>query len=175
MELFLTIQFHDFADIRYVNDKSAVLNIYESYLKLIDYSGYIYFSNALLADYSDLYRKGRVASSLIVGLYLNRLVKKYKIKKYKDIVEDNIRNGIKNIYTDALSLKERIDLIKLIYDNEKSEIIDYEHVPDLEITKKEATMQNLLKLIDKNFSPIGYEAGLGRLLLFHANKHTEIL
>jgi hypothetical protein len=106
LELFLIIQFYDFADIRYVNDKTAVLNIYETYLKLVDCSGYKYFSNSLLNDYADLYRKGRLVSSVVAGFYLNILVNRYKIKGFADIIDDNIRNDIRNIYINALSLKQ---------------------------------------------------------------------
>lgn len=43
VEMFLIVHFNDFADIRYINDKASVLNIYETYLKLVDYSDYKYF------------------------------------------------------------------------------------------------------------------------------------
>lgn len=175
LELFLTIQLNDFMDIHYINNKTSVLNIHKIYLKLICYTNYVQFSKTLLDDFADLYRKGRITSSLAVGHYLNTITKKHKIEKYKDIVEENIINGIKNIHFEGLSLKDRIDLTLLIRDNENKGITHDALLPDLKSTHKEGMIQNLIKTNDKNHSPLGYGTGAGRLLLFYVNKQAELL
>lgn len=90
VEMFLIVHFNDFADIRYINDKASVLNIYETYLKLVDYSDYKYLSESVLKDYVELYRKGRIVSSLTTGIYLNKILKKNHIKNYEDVIRNNI-------------------------------------------------------------------------------------
>ena len=163
LELFLITQFHDFTDIHYISNKNAVLNIHKTYLKLVDYSGYTHFSRTLLEDYAALYRKGKTVSSLETGYYLKRIADRYHITGYEDIIDENIRNGTNGMYSCTLSLRERIDLAKLI--NHKK----------CDIPHKGETIQDLLKTVNDNYYPFGYGAGLGRLIIYLVNKDTELL
>jgi len=175
LELFLTVQFHDFVDIRYINRKTDVLNIYQTYLKLIDYSGYAQFSHALLEDYAALYRKGKIVSSLGTGFYLSRIAEKHNLKGYEDVIHENINHGINNIHICTLSLKERIDLAKIIDAIGGKGIKGQDLLPDIEDLQKEKALQNLLKTMDERAFPFGYGAGLGRLLIYCINKNIELL
>jgi len=175
LELFLTIQFQDFVDIRYINLKADVLNIYHTYLKLIDYSGYARFSHALLEDYVALYRKGKIVSSLESGFYLKRIAERYNIKGYEDVINENINNGINNIYVSTLSLKEKIDLAKIIDAIGGKGIKGKDLLPDIEGLQKEKAMRALLKTVDGRSFPFGYRGGLGRFLIYCINKNTELL
>lgn len=165
LELFLIIQFHDFLDDGYINDKMMVLRIYETYLKLIDFTDYRYLSNLLLESYADLYRKGRVVSSVVIGFYMGMLVRKNNLTGYDDIVSAHIINGIKNIYEDLLSLKEKIDILKLLFDIENNGI--------MQLPGKKNDI--LIDSTNINLWPLHYKGGLTRLLLFSVNKQIELL
>lgn len=173
LELFLTIQFYDLTDIHYINNKVAVLNIYETYLRLIDFSRYTYFSRSLLNDYATLYRKGRVVSSPAIGVLLNAITTKNNIKGYTDIIDDNIRHGIRNIHS-ALSLKERIDLMKLT-NKIHHESFEDRLFPELQYPYKADLIPILLKITDQKSSPLGYGTGLGRFLMAYTDRQTELL
>ena len=162
VEVFLTVQFHDFTDIQYTNNKTGVLNIYTTYLKLIDYSGYAHFSRLLPDDYAALYQEGKIVSSLETGYYLKKITDSYHIKGYEDVINENICNGAKGAYPCTLTLKERVDMAKLTGDRA------YEIPANMPI-------QNLLKTVDKNSYPLGYGAGLGRLLIYLVDKDIELL
>ena len=168
LEFFLSIQFHDFDDIRYIRNKSDVLNIYQTYLKLIDYSGYAHFSHVVLDDYAALYRKGKIASSLETGHYLKLLADKNSINGFEDVICDNIKYGNKNIYPSFLSLKERIDLGKLINNDKSDDPLCINNYEDLK-------MQDLLNSVDDKSNPLGYGTGLGRFLLYCIDKDIELL
>jgi hypothetical protein len=165
LELFLTVQFFDFMDIHYINDKMAVLRIYEIYLQLVNHADYKYFSRSLLNDYADLYRKGRLVSSIATGHNLWILLRKNKITEYDDVVANNLMYGIRNIKMDMFSLREKIDVMKLLSDTEKNGIVQ----------PTDMKMDDLLKSVNANFAPLGYKEGLARLLLFCVNRQTELL
>ena len=159
-ELFLTVQFHDFADIHHSGKKIQILNAYILYLKLVDYVGHAHFSPSLLETYASLYRDGRVASSFETGYYLNRIAERYAIKEYEDVVAENIDRGVKNSYPNTLSLKEMIDFAKLTHN-------------DRHITCN--TIQNLSGFVNETHNPLGYGAGLARLLIHCIDKNVELL
>lgn len=172
IELYLSIQFFDFKDIHYINNKTTVLDIFEIYLKLVDYSGYNNYSNALLNDYARLYNSGRIVSSLTVGFYLDKITAKCNINnKHIDIIKENINNGIKNIYPNTLFLDERLKLTKLI-DN----LDEYSSNLLLDIKlSNENTEQKIIKMIRPNSFPTGYQYGLARYLIFCTNKNAPLL
>jgi len=175
IELFLALQFHDFTDVHYITKKIFVLNIYKSYLKLVDYSGYSDFSRFLLDVFALLYRKGKIISSLETGYYLNRITNKHTIIGYEDVISANIDYGIKNIYPITLSMKERIDLAKIMYSIKNG------------VNKKDANLSNIInfrlesvtKILEKtkssDFTSYGYSDGVARLLIFYVNKDVELL
>jgi len=175
LELYLIIQFQDFTDIRYINRKADVLNIYKTYLKLIDYSGYNHFSHALLEDYAALYRNGKIMSSLETGFYLSKITERYNIKGYENVIKENFDYGIKNIHTSTLSLKERIDMAKIIDGIGCKDVKVQELLPNIEDLQKEKALQDLLKAFDEKSFPFGSGAGLGRLLIYCINKNIELL
>lgn len=175
LELYLTVQFFDFTDIRYINNKAEVLNIYTIYLKLIDYSGYHRFSHALLEDYAALYRQGKIASSLETGFYLSRLTNGDNIKGYEDVINENINNGINNICLETLSLRERIDCTKIIRNIKNKNVKDIDLLSDVENIYQDSVIQDLLTKVDEKSFPFGYGAGLGRLLIYCINSQMELL
>lgn len=169
LELYLSLQFYDWNDdIYYVNNKTDVLETYETYLKLLEYSEYSDFSKLLLRDYTDLYRKNKILSSYTVGHYLQRLTTKYGISDYKDVIEFNINNGLKNIYMNALTLKEKIEIMCLIHE-------------DNDIFNNNEAVETIIKNIDMKIIPDGqsipidYQNGLARYLAFYVNRNIPQL
>lgn len=175
LELYLTLQFHDFDDIYYINKKYNVLNIYNTYLRLINYSNFNFVSQSLLRDYAALYEKGRILSSLEIGYYLNGIATKYNIKGYEHTIEENISNGIKNIYLDTLSLKERINLAQIANCMGGKTINEYDLLPEIDNIHTKKIIQDLLLTVEERSLPLCYGGGLGRLLLYCVDKQTELL
>ena len=170
LELFLIVQFQDFADVHYIKDKIAVLRIFEIYLKLVNYADYKHFSHSALSSYAELYRHGNVLSSTTIGYYLDKLAKKNVITEYYGLVNEHIMYGVRNIRIDELSLRKKIDLLKCFYDAEKQEFI---HCDLMRV--KEKIAQNIFKKATIASTPLGYKDGLARLLLFCVNKKAELL
>ena len=175
VELFLSVQFRDFDDIRYINKKQHVLNVFKAFLKLVDYSAYSQFSRSLLENYASIYRKGRIVSSLEAGYYLRKIALKNEISKYDEVIHDNIINGLNNIYPDMLSLRERIDLATILPDIPNGNFQEQKLLPEIDKLDKDKVIFDLLKTMDEKFFPYGYGAGLGRLLIYCVSKQTELL
>lgn len=175
VEFFLTIQFHDFDDINYISKKISIINTYTLYLKLINYVGYANFSHSLLDDYASLYRRGKILSSFEIGFFLKTITEKHRIKGDNDVINENISNGIRNTYPYTLSLKEQIDLARLTNNNKNMRKNDCNMVPEFEIIRKNDTIQDILEFVDEKSNPLGYGAGLARLLISFINKNIELL
>jgi len=175
LELFLTVHFLDFYDIRYLGIKVDVINIFKTYLKLVDYSGYAHFSRLVLEDYASLYRKGKIASSLETGYYLNLIANKYNVKGFEDVIQDNISYGAKNTYPCTLSLREKIDMAKLVPNALSREIREVDMQFEFRGMRKEEAIRNSIKTVDERYNPFGYGNGLSRILIYSINKNTELL
>nr|WP_320057663.1 lanthionine synthetase LanC family protein [uncultured Bacteroides sp.] len=169
IELYLSIQFFDFKNIHYLNDKTFVLNVFEIYLNLVDCSNYRKFSNSLLNDYAELYRSGRIVSSLTVGFYLHKIMSKDNILRHQDILDNNKNNGIKNININLLSLNESIDIIKLADKWSDCNLL-------LDINSINERFDQKIKTMIRPSSFISsYQSGLSRYLIFYINKNVALL
>jgi len=175
VELYLTVQFRDFTEIGYINKKLNVLSLFNTYLKLVDYSGYAHFSSSLLDIYASIYRKGRIISSLEMGYCLKKICIRNNINQYDDLIHENIANGIKNIHFETLSLRERIDLVKILSDIDNTAINEQHLLPEIEKIDNDMVIYNLQQTIDEHFFPFGYGAGLGRLLIYCIDNKVELL
>lgn len=170
-ELYLSLQFFDWKNIYYVNRKADVLKTYETYLKLIDFYGYPNFSNYLMDSYAELYRNGRIASSLSIGYHLDNIMKMSDIVQYKDVIDNNIIYGLKDIHPNLLSLGQKINLTEVI------ENIDISY-GDYSFTGVDLLGQNFEKLkntVRHNHSQYGYQYGLTRYLIHFVNKKAILL
>lgn len=161
VELYLSLQFLDWKNISYTNNKAIVLQTFETYLELVDYSEYNNFSNYLINSYSELYRIGRVGSSFTIGYYLNKINKRNDITQYSVVINGNLINGIKNVHLNTFSLEERINIGRIA----KSY---------LNIKLYEENIKNIKRLIRLNCPQYGYQYGLSRYLIYYLNK-DEIL
>lgn len=162
-ELYLAIQFFDFKDINYINNKASLLSKFETYLKTVYDCGYENYSQVVLDNYTDLYRSGRVKSSYKIAHYLEKLNKE---GKYKDVISENKRFSILD-NVNNISLADRIELSQLT-DNNK-------YLNPL-FTEKESEIEKvILRLIPPVILKAGYEQGLSRLLIYLTNKKTILL
>lgn len=171
VELYLSLQFFDWKNISYINNKAFVLQTLETYLKLIDFSRYTNFSNYLMSSYAELYRSGRIASSLPIGYYLDKITKQNKISLYFDVINDNISNGMKNIHLNLLALDEKINLIKIVESYE-------ENLGDVRLASIDIcgeSFNKIKRMIRPNHPQYGYQLGLSRYLIYCVNKKAILI
>jgi GT2 family glycosyltransferase len=162
VELYLSIQFFDWKNIGYIGHKTKVLEVYETYLKLVDFSEYSDFSVSLINDYAELYRENKMASSLSIGHYLRSITTKNDLSsEYNDIIDSNINSGLKNIYPSSLSLNEKLNLAKVLNDMDNSYEIDLF-----------APKNNLSRPAS---SQLDYQLDTARYLIYRVNKNNPLL
>lgn len=172
IELYLSLQFFDWKDVCYINNKQDVLQIYETYLKLVDFSGYTCFSSSLINSYIQLYREGRIVSSLSIGYYLHRIVKQKGITEYDDVINDNLNYGLVNINPEFYFLGERINLARIVVNlDENSKII--RSLMDMNLVG--GSLDKIKRVICPGYPLCSYQHGLARYLIFCVNKNTPLL
>lgn len=172
LELYLSIQFFDFKDIRYMKNKTSVMAVYETYLKLVDYSGYGNFSISLLNAYAYLYRSGRIASSVYIGYYLDKILSKSNLNGYEDVIDSNLHNSIKNIHSDFLLLDQQIDLVKLV--NNMDGKPKFNLLPNLNLIRQSLEDQIMIT-IENGLLSLKYQLCLTRCLIYLMNKEMNLL
>lgn len=170
IELYLSLQFFDWKDIHYINDKVYILQTFETYLKLIDFTGYKDFSEHTISSYANLYRSSRIASSLSIGYHLDKITRQNQITQYCDVIDSNISYGIKNIRSNLLSLDEKINLTMIIEDRREN----YEDAHLIFIDLKEKSVEKIKKTIRANCPYYGYQYGLARYLIYGVNKNAVL-
>ncbi len=170
-ELYLSLQFFDWKNIHYINRKVDVLQTYETYLKLIDYTEYANFSSYLINSYADLYRGGRIPSSLLTGYYLNNIMTQNNTTQYRDVIENNINYGLKDIHPSLLSLEQRIDLKKII---ENINMVEGDE-DIVGIDCFGGNFEKIKRTVRPNHLYYGYQYGLSRYLIYLVNKKTILL
>lgn len=170
VELYLSIQFSDFKAINYQNNKQSVLAVFEDYLRLLNYARYTDFSPSLLAAYAELYGQGRIASSLLVACYLDKICSDNSISEFKDVICKNKDYGLKDIKIELLSLRQGAELYQLLKTtpNADKKIID---TLETALFGKQGSdvEQSILKMIPKNTYLAGYGDGVARLLVLSTN------
>lgn len=172
-ELYLSIQFLDFKDLHYINNKINVLKKFETYLRVVDYAGYTDFSQTLLDRYDQLYRSNKIARSYPIGCYLENITHNNPTSKYKETIADHKKEFLQTLCIDSLPLHERIDFTKL----QNSKHSNYRNLTTALEDEKEnnRTEQNLAQALPpKAFRP-GYEHGLSRYLIFKVNPGAILL
>lgn len=172
LELYLSIQFFDFKDIRYMKNKTSVMAVYETYLKLVDYSDYGNFSISLLNAYANLYRSGRIATSVYIGYYLDKILSKSSLNGYEDVIDSNLYNSIKNIHPDFLLLDQQIDLVKLV--NNMDGKPKFNLLPNLNLIRQSLEDQIMIT-IENGLLSLKYQFCLTRCLIYLTNKEMNLL
>jgi len=171
IELYLSLQFFDWQNINYINRKEKVLQTYEIYLKLIDFAKYSNFSNYLINSYAELYRSGRIASSLSTGYYLCNILMQNNITQYSDVIDSNISYGLKDINPNLLTLEQKINLTKIIENiNAK-----YGHCDFMGNDCLIENYEKIKRVLRPNYLQYGYQYGLARFLIYSVNKRTKLL
>ncbi len=170
VELYLSIQFSDFKTINYRNNKQDVMALFEDYLRLVSYARYTDFPPSLLTVYAELYRQGRIASSLIVAYYLDKICSYNSISEFNDVINNNRSYGLKNCKLELLSLHQCAELYQLLKTNYE---VDHKIMDAFEMALfgKEGSdfEQSILKRIPKNTFLAGYGEGVARLLMLSTN------
>lgn len=172
VELYLSLQFFDWKDVCYINNKPDVLQIYETYLKLVDFSGYTSFSNSLINSYIQLYREGRIVSLLPVGYYLHRIMKQKGITEYDDVINDNLNYGLININPEFYFLGEKLNLARIVENLDENSKIDRSLI-DMNLLG--GSLDKIKRMICPGFPLCSYQHGLARYLIFCVNKNAPLL
>lgn len=162
-ELYLVIQFSDFEDVRYANNKTRVLEVFENYLKAVCDCKYSEYSRVVLSDYAKLYRSGRIISSFKVAYYLEKLDMD---GQYRDVIASNSRFSMTGNPT-AMSLKSCIELEKLTGNDTV--------LSQLTAGTDEELEKIILQLIPQDAFKAGYGQGISRLLFYLTSKSHELL
>ena len=171
LELYLSLQFFDWKNIYYINSKDYVLQMYEAYLKLVDFCNYKYFSKSLMDSYVTLYSEGRIASSLVRGYYLGSIITKNNMVGFNDVIRDHIRYGQKNINPAILFLDQKINLTGIIENADENRV----KIQRIEMDLFEESLERIKRMVRPNCIHVGYQYGLARYLGFCANKKFPLL
>lgn len=162
-ELYLVIQFSNFENINYVNNKNQVIDAFEKYLIAVYNCKYYENLQVVLSNYAKLYRNGRIMSSIKVAYYLEKLD---ICRQYEDVVENNsLSLTLKDLYT--ISLKNCIDIEKLTDNNTV--------LNQLLVGTNEKLEKRILQLIPPDTFKYSYEQGISRLLIYLTNKNYDFL
>jgi hypothetical protein len=169
LELFLLVQFFDFSDNRYINNKFHIIHMFEEYLKLVNYTKYPDVSLTLIDQYYQQFNTNKIENNYTIGHYLKNVIGINQDNKI--IIENNMIYGYKNIHLDTLYLYEQIDLLSLL----NNDLIDKNNQPLEKFEKKwlNVSKANLVHKIQfflpNNAKDVGYGYGLSRLILYFIN------
>ena len=149
----LISQFSGFGKLDNVNNKMAVLSQFECYLKTVCDCNFADYSRSLIKDYAELYREGRIISSLSTACYLEKLGLQ---EKYGDVIISNKQFAIQGNLLQHTSLRNLIESAQLA---ENEQIIP----------------KDILKHIPQGAFIAGYEQGLSRLLIYLTDNKANLL
>lgn len=145
--------------------------MYETYLKLVDFCNYKYFSKSLMDSYVTLYSEGRIASSLVRGYYLRSIITKNNMVGFNDVIRDHIRYGQKDINPAILFLDQKINLTGIIENADENPV----KIQRIEMDLSEESVERIKRMVRPNCIHVGYQYGLARYLGFCANKKFPLL
>lgn len=170
MELYLSLQFFDWLNIRFVNNKLQVLQTFVAYLKLVDFSGYADFSHSLLSDYAELYRYGIIASSLTIGYYLGMIIEYHGLLQYEDVVSNNVENGMRDVCHNFLALPGKIDAMNMleVCGKARGEVIR------AAIPHETSNIHDIIRTLCPAQAPYAYKGGLARYLIYLLGKGNTL-
>lgn len=172
LELFLSLQFHDWDHVNYVSSKTDVLASYASYLRMLLYSGYENFSPSLLKRYSELYRKARIACDYAIGCNLRGLMEKYGLDEYEDVAKDNIELGMDAIPPPVLYLDQKIDRYVT---SRKCRDVCAQSLQRFNLTIPEDSLNQMRGEIRPGGQECGYQSGLARYLIYRLDENAPLL
>ena len=170
MELYLSLQFFDWLNIRYVNNKLLVLQTFAAYLKLVHFSGYADFSRSLLSDYAALYRTGTMMSSLSIGYYLGTIIKRHNLLQYEDVAFNNMEKGMKDACHNFLALPGKIDAMNMLEacGKARGEVIR------AAIPHETSNIHDIIRTLCPAQAPYAYKGGLARYLIYLLGKGNTL-
>ncbi|WP_347718900.1 hypothetical protein [uncultured Alloprevotella sp.] len=165
IELFLSIQFFDWRDPHYVGKKQSVIGLFNTYLKLVKTAKYKHYSRTLLQAFLQLFKEGRIAKSLHLGSSLAAIAEMDESDEYQDIIDENIRYGLKNMYFSHAFLDEQISILNAVsllpkeYTSLRIRILSKKLIPNLR----------------PNTPPSSLLSGLSRWILYLCNPQNNLL
>jgi hypothetical protein len=128
------------------------LDNFESYLKACLFCKDYSIPAPLTGKYTRLFRQGKIVARFATGYYLQQISINLQYSDIKRVAQTIRENAIQNIYPDALTLSQRIDLLYLLNrDNQRyqkqidllEKICSTRTIPN---TRKESYRQFLLAI-----------------------------
>ena len=165
IELFLSIQFFDWRDPHYIGKKQLVIKIFNTYLQLVKATDYKHHSKTLLQTYLKLFKEERIASSIQLGSSLSAIAEMDGNYEYQDVIDENIRYGLKDIYISHLFLDEQISIFTAISLLPK----EYTSLHRLILSQK------LIPNLHPNTPPSSLHGGLSGWILYLCNPQNGLL
>ncbi|MFA6838848.1 MAG: hypothetical protein WCR12_08410 [Dysgonamonadaceae bacterium] len=162
------------------NLKVAFLSSFKNYVNITLSCPSLTLSSRVLEGYTNLYLDNKIVCDFSIGCCLKKIADNRNDKKLKEVAEQNMLFAHNNIYPTVLSLSQRIDLLHLLYQQEKKyekQIIRLEK-DFFENTNEILLEKNLVQYISSNTFMAGYQSGVSRYLLYwiykNSNKQTNI-
>lgn len=113
IELYLSLQFHDWCEIDYIGNRTFVLQMMQNYLKVVYAINYQHPSRVVLENYSQLYLHHHIPSSLTIGAYLYHLSEKQAHPLYQDVAKLHLHYGYID-YKDSPQVLDYIQTLLLV-------------------------------------------------------------
>lgn len=172
VELYLSLQFYDWSNVRYLQNKAKVLCVFSDYLKLVYLSNSKCISLSLIKLYSELFSKNIVASSFTIGYYLHKLSDRIDLSMYSDVIVSNVYYGLQNLHINSLSFDSVIEILNASLDINQLGFSDY-------LSCAIFADDYMVKMMRKKSASIplkyGYQNGLARYLIYCSNKNVQLL
>lgn len=159
--LSLFTSFMDVLDYK-AKSKAWILSKFESYLKTVCDCNYTGYSRSLLEKYAELYRAGRLRSSLPVAYYLDALDLN---DAYSDIIKANKQFSQYSNLLHGITLRKLLEYSQL--DENPNIIKGFFSGIGLD--------SEIIRLVPQDAFVAGYENGLSRLMIYLTNKHANLL
>lgn len=115
IELYLSLQFHDWCEIDYIGNRTFVLQMMQNYLKVVYAINYQHPSRVVLESYSQLYLHHHIPSSLTIGAYLYHLSEKQDHPLYQDVAKLHLYYGAQKTHIDYRLLIALIDDLQALH------------------------------------------------------------
>lgn len=170
-------QFIEIYKTNHLISKLNLLCYFQDYLKVCNSCELFHPSFSLLNLYVELYKSNRFISDFAIGYYLESINRNIGDKKIEEIATMNKITSIENIYPEAMSFSQRLDILHLMLNDTGN------YLPYIQLLEKGLFYVGDESLLEKKLSldiahvgfPAGYQSGIARLLLYYASRTNPAL
>lgn len=117
LELYLSLQFHDWRDVAYIGNRRFVLHVFRWYLLMILKEPQRIPSFYLLDSYCSLYLNNQVESSISVGVFLSQIGERHNKSLYKEVAQLHLHFSNSSRHLDYSQIPDTILDAELLIKN----------------------------------------------------------